>query len=179
MHRAIHLASLVCVCPLSADTRLQEQREVMAVVDWTGSVTWMPPAIYKSTCTIDITNFPFDVQSCHMKFGSWTYDGWKLDIMFYENQSSVNTKDYTRSNEWKLLGAPAVRNVQYYTGLSAPYPDLTFSIKVQRVAVFHKYILVLPCVLLSFLTLVIFWLPPESPAKVMLGRSRAFRNTSK
>jgi len=47
--------------------------------------------------------------------------------------------------------------------------DLTFTIKVKRIAAFYNYILILPCVLLSFLTLVIFWLPPESPAKMMLG----------
>jgi len=54
-------------------------------------------------------------------------------------------------------------------GLNTPYPNLRFYIVLQRVAIFHKYILVLPCVLLSFLTLVIFWLPPESAAKMMLG----------
>lgn len=31
--------------------------------------------IFKSTCKIDITWFPFDDQHCDMKFGSWTYDG--------------------------------------------------------------------------------------------------------
>lgn len=35
----------------------------------------MPPGIFKSTCKIDITWFPFDDQHCDMKFGSWTYDG--------------------------------------------------------------------------------------------------------
>ena len=142
----------------------------MAVVMHDGSVTWIPPAIYKSTCVIDITHFPFDIQKCKLKFGSWTYDGWKLDINLpYENQSTIDIGDYTPSNEWKLIGCPAKRNIVYYTGLSAPYPDITFWIEVQRVAIFHKYILVLPCVLLSFLTLVIFWLPPESPAKVILN----------
>ena len=34
---------------------------------------------------------------------------------------------------------------------------------------FYNYILVLPCVLLSCLTTVLFWLPPESPAKMVLG----------
>jgi hypothetical protein len=128
----------------------------------------MPPAIFKSTCAIDITNFPYDIQKCRMKFGSWTYDGFKLDIQFIEN-ASVDTGDYVESNEWRLVAAPAKRNVVEYSGLAAPYIDLTFEIHLQRVAIFHKYILVLPCVLLSFLTLVIFWLPPESPAKVMLG----------
>jgi len=155
---------------VSADERLKEQREAMAVVSYDGSVLWLPPAIYKSTCSIDITYFPFDIQRCYMKFGSWTYDGFQLDIGF-TNNASIDTDSYIQSNEWNLVGYPARRNLIYYQGLVAPYPDLTFWIYLQRVPMFHKYILVLPCVLLSFLTLVIFWLPPESPAKVMLGQS--------
>jgi len=107
-----------------------------------------------------------------MKFGSWTYDGFQLDIGFTSN-ASMDIDQYIPSNEWNLLGCPAQRNLIYYQGLAAPYPDLTFWIHLQRVPMFHKYILIIPCVLLSFLTLVIFWLPPESPAKVMLGRSHS------
>ena len=43
-----------------------------------GSCTYIPPGIFKSTCQIDITWFPFDDQNCDMKFGSWTYDGFKV-----------------------------------------------------------------------------------------------------
>jgi Neurotransmitter-gated ion-channel ligand binding domain len=139
----------------SADVRLKEQRDAMVILSYNGSVLWIPPAIFKSTCGIDITNFPYDVQKCKLKFGSWTYDGFKLDIQFIEN-ASIDIGDYVESNEWMLIGSPAKRNVVHYSGLSAPY-------------------LVLPCVLLSFLTLVIFWLPPESPAKVMLGESSTLR----
>jgi len=105
-----------------------------------------------------------------MKFGSWTNDGNRLDISFYRDESSVDTTDYVESNEWALIGHPAVKHVEYYTCCPEPYPDLTFTIRLKRIAVFYNYILVLPCVLLSFLTLVIFWLPPESPAKMMLGQ---------
>ena len=150
----------------------------MAVVQYDGSVLWIPPAIYKSTCSIDITYFPFDIQVCFLKFGSWTYDGFQLDIGFTSTSNkSIDTTSYIPSNEWTLIGHPAKRNVVHYQGLTAPYPDLTFYVHLQRVPMFHKYILVLPCVLLSFLTLVIFWLPPESPAKVMLGQSSTLLTT--
>ena len=39
--------------------------------------------------------------------------------------------------------------IQYYVGLEAPYVDLEFFIILRRVAIFYKYILVLPCVLTS------------------------------
>ena len=142
----------------------------MVLVSNDGSVNWIPAAIFKSTCEIDITNFPFDVQECKLKFGSWTYDGFKLDVSFIENKEEIDIHEYMESNEWELVDHPAKKNTKYYSGLAEPYVDLTFCLRIKRVAVFYNYILVLPCVLLSSLTLVIFWLPPESPAKVMLGQ---------
>jgi len=109
------------------------------------------------------------LQECSMKFGSWTNDGFRLDINFFNNDSAVDISDYVPSNEWALVGNPAEKHIKYYNCCIEPYPDLTFTVRLKRIAVFYNYILVLPCVLLSFLTLVIFWLPPESPAKMMLG----------
>ena len=48
------------------------------VVTSSGLCKYIPPGMFKSTCKIDITWFPFDDQSCEMKFGSWTYNGFKV-----------------------------------------------------------------------------------------------------
>lgn len=86
----LNIPSWDCVHAInSADTRLKEHREAMCVVSNDGSVLWIPPAMFSSTCSIDITNFPFDIQTCDMKFGSWTYDGFKLDLEFYNAKNEV------------------------------------------------------------------------------------------
>ena len=49
----------------------------------TGLVEWKPPAIYHSSCEMDVEYFPFDEQTCVMKFGSWTYDGFQVKYLDY------------------------------------------------------------------------------------------------
>ncbi|XP_067928956.1 neuronal acetylcholine receptor subunit alpha-10-like isoform X2 [Watersipora subatra] len=152
-----------------ADDRLDEKREAMAVIQSDGYVLWIPPAIFKSSCSIDITNFPFDSQVCNLKFGVWTSDGFKIDLAFYQDLPAIDLTNYVASNEWDVIGHPARKNIIRYPCCAAPYPDLTFTLIVRRQVAFYSYILILPCVLLSLLTMVLFWLPPESPAKMQLG----------
>lgn len=59
----------------SADEGFDGTYPTNVVVKNNGSCLYVPPGIFKSTCKIDITWFPFDDQHCTMKFGSWTYDG--------------------------------------------------------------------------------------------------------
>lgn len=62
----------------SADGEYVVTTLTKAVLHYTGKVSWMPPAIFKSSCEIDVRYFPFDQQTCFMKFGSWTYDGFQV-----------------------------------------------------------------------------------------------------
>ena len=51
-----------------------------AILHHDGKVLWNPPAIFKSSCEIDVEFFPFDTQVCHLKFGSWSFDGFQACI---------------------------------------------------------------------------------------------------
>lgn len=62
----------------SADEGFDGTYPTNVVVKNNGSCLYVPPGIFKSTCKIDITWFPFDDQRCEMKFGSWTYDGFQV-----------------------------------------------------------------------------------------------------
>ena len=65
----------------SADGNFEVTLATKATLHHNGLVEWKPPAIYKSSCLIDVEYFPFDEQECMMKFGSWTYDGFQVKIM--------------------------------------------------------------------------------------------------
>jgi len=64
----------------SADGKYEVSYKPNVVIHSDGSVLWIPPAIYKSSCTIDVKYFPFDEQSCFMKFGSWTFNGDQVNL---------------------------------------------------------------------------------------------------
>ena len=67
----------------SADEAFDGTYPTNVVVTSSGSCTYIPPGIFKSTCKIDITWFPFDDQLCDLKFGSWTYSGWKVSQIWF------------------------------------------------------------------------------------------------
>jgi len=121
----------------------------------------------KSSCKIDITYFPFDQQNCDLKFGSWTYDGFLLNL-----NNILDSGDLTKfipSGEWDLIGMPAKRNVEYYSCCEEPFVDVTYTVIIRRMPMFFTYNLVFPCVLLMGIGILVFCLPPESGEKVSLG----------
>lgn len=47
----------------------ETRANVNAVLDYDGTVNFLPPGIFKSICQIQIFHFPFDAQACNLKFG--------------------------------------------------------------------------------------------------------------
>ena len=66
------------LCHCSADGNYEVTMMTKATIFFNGAVHWKPPAIYKSSCLMDVEYFPYDTQSCFLKIGSWTYDGFQV-----------------------------------------------------------------------------------------------------
>ncbi|XP_024415354.2 neuronal acetylcholine receptor subunit alpha-4 isoform X2 [Desmodus rotundus] len=131
-----------------------------------GRVRWTPPAIYKSSCSIDVTFFPFDQQNCTMKFGSWTYDKAKIDLVSLH--SHVDQRDFWESGEWVIVDASGTYNTRKYECCAEVYPDITYAFVIRRLPLFYTVNLILPCLLISCLTVLVFYLPSECGEKVTL-----------
>ncbi|EDL07373.1 cholinergic receptor, nicotinic, alpha polypeptide 4 [Mus musculus] len=131
-----------------------------------GRVQWTPPAIYKSSCSIDVTFFPFDQQNCTMKFGSWTYDKAKIDLV--SMHSRVDQLDFWESGEWVIVDAVGTYNTRKYECCAEIYPDITYAFIIRRLPLFYTINLIIPCLLISCLTVLVFYLPSECGEKVTL-----------
>uniref|UniRef100_A0A8P4KIL3 Neuronal acetylcholine receptor subunit alpha-5 n=1 Tax=Dicentrarchus labrax TaxID=13489 RepID=A0A8P4KIL3_DICLA len=138
-----------------------------AVVKYDGTISWTPPANYKSACTIDVTFFPFDLQNCSMKFGSWTYDGSQVDIILEDFH--VDKRDYFDNGEWEIVKATGSRSLR--TDGSSSYPTITYFFIIRRLPLFYTLFLIIPCIGLSFLTILVFYLPSNGGEKISLCTS--------
>ena len=83
----------------------------------------------------------------------------------------LDLRNYINSSEFIVVETWAEYHVIYYPCCGdEPFPDITYYIRIQRRPAFHIYILILPSILLSFLTLVLFWIPPQRPDRTSLGK---------
>ncbi|CAI2352164.1 unnamed protein product [Caenorhabditis sp. 36 PRJEB53466] len=150
----------------SADPQFDSRFASNLLVYPNGLVNWMPPGLYRLSCKIQVVWFPFDVQECFLKFGSWTFDGTKLNLEIDENGFDVS--NYMQNGEWTLEGTTVKRNIQYYQCCPEPYYDLVFTFVIRRRALYYAFNLILPCILITMLTLVGFTFPPDAGEKMSL-----------
>ncbi|XP_022529920.1 neuronal acetylcholine receptor subunit beta-2 [Astyanax mexicanus] len=134
-----------------------------AVVSHDGSVFWLPPAIYKSACKIEVKHFPFDQQNCTLSFRSWTYDRTEVDLVLRSDVASMD--DFTPSGEWDIIALPGRRN----ENPSDPtYVDITYDFIIRRKPLFYTINLIIPCVLITSLAILVFYLPSDCGEKMTL-----------
>ncbi|KAH9282909.1 Acetylcholine receptor subunit beta-like 2 [Echinococcus granulosus] len=152
-----------------------------AEVFFNGTVRWMPPALYLSACRIDMEYFPYDEQTCSMRFGSWTYDGSKVDLRHHLQKYApelsrplyidyaADLHDFGSTIEYDVISVSAVCYDHIYQHSPHPYPEVVFQFRMRRRTAFHTFNLLLPCVAIAVLAVMTFLLPPECREKISLS----------
>ncbi|XP_033005223.1 gamma-aminobutyric acid receptor subunit pi-like [Lacerta agilis] len=119
-------------------------------------------------CSMDLTKYPMDKQTCTLQLESWGYN--INDVMFY----------WTRGND-SVKGLETLRLAQYtvedhYTSSSEAvyetghYPKLVFHFELKRNILYFILETYVPSSLLVVLSWVSFWISQSSvPARICIG----------
>ncbi|CAG5135078.1 unnamed protein product, partial [Candidula unifasciata] len=152
----------------NADGNFEVSYKSNVVLSASGDVYFVPPAIYTSSCNIDVKYFPFDQQNCEMKFGSWTFAGKTLTYDFYKDQRNIILGDYMKNGAWDVLNGPgSISNVKdSMTGEVSS--ELTRLQNYQQDVVPRKTGLIIPCFLHAIVCLCVFFVPAGKGKKITL-----------
>lgn len=130
-----------------------------------GQNEWASPALFKTVCALDVTFFPFDMQTCSLKFGSWASSS--KDIrMCPENMTGISNQ-YVNNGEWEIIEVTSKQNVVQYR--YETFDDVTVTIVIGREYFVYCVNLIIPCFLISTMIFLGFILPPECGERIGLS----------
>ncbi|XP_073654526.1 acetylcholine receptor subunit beta-like [Tursiops truncatus] len=144
-----------------------------------GSVRWQPPGIYRSSCSIQVTYFPFDWQNCTMVFSSYSYDSSEVSLQTglgpdgQERQEvHIHEGNFIENGQWEIIHKPS-RLIQPPVdprgGGERRREAVTFYLIIRRKPLFYLVNVIAPCILITLLAIFVFYLPPDAGEKMGLS----------
>lgn len=95
---------------------------------------------------------------CSLIFGSWTYN--ESELIFALDKTGIDLEEYSKSSIWDLVEAPAT--------LRMHKSRIEFRVRIRRKPLFYTVVLIIPTVLMAFLSMMVFYLPAGAGEKVTL-----------
>ncbi|XP_033728993.1 neuronal acetylcholine receptor subunit beta-2-like [Pecten maximus] len=134
---------------------------ILTAISNNGTVEWFPYEVFQTKCSIDVSNFPFDKQTCNVTFSVWTSLQEDIVLGFDTGRNAVNLASYQINSEWDLIDTAADTRASFTDG-----DVVSFSLTIRRRPEYYMYNVVAPVMLLSFLAVFTFALPVECGEKI-------------
>ncbi|XP_063410798.1 neuronal acetylcholine receptor subunit alpha-3-like [Mytilus trossulus] len=138
------------------------QDDIQLRIQYDGEVRWEPPAVLSTSCDMDVTFFPYDIQTCEVELASWGFPSTAVNLSFLKTH--VNLNNYRENGEWDLLSTDQHHGELIEDDLT--FSELLFSLHVQRLPGYYLMSVIFPVIVTAVLTSVTFMLPVESGEKV-------------
>ncbi|XP_036922127.1 acetylcholine receptor subunit epsilon isoform X2 [Sturnira hondurensis] len=134
-------------------------------------LVWLPEIVLENnTCAVEVTYFPFDWQNCSLVFRSQTYNAEEVEFVFAVDDAGetiskidIDTEAYTENGEWAIDFCPGV--IRRHDAGSADGPgetDVIYTLIIRRKPLFYIINIIVPCVLISGLVLLAYFLPAQA-----------------
>ncbi|XP_078694943.1 neuronal acetylcholine receptor subunit alpha-3-like [Branchiostoma floridae x Branchiostoma belcheri] len=143
---------------------------VSCIVMSNGEVTYIPRWLTHTSCAFDATYYPYDVQTCNVKLGSWTHHVGELDLRLAPGRDSISLEPFTEDSTWKIKKTEAKRQVMQYACCPESFVHVDFSIALQRSpSALLQFNLIAPTVLFLAAAVLGFYLPSDTGSRTLLG----------
>uniref|UniRef100_A0A8C5Q6G6 Acetylcholine receptor subunit beta n=1 Tax=Leptobrachium leishanense TaxID=445787 RepID=A0A8C5Q6G6_9ANUR len=147
--------------------------DVDVLVTSKGSVTWEPPGLFQSSCSIEVEYFPFDWQNCSMVFRSITYSAEEVTLVHAKDaqgrnvtQAIIFPNTFEENGQWEIRHRSSRKNT---IPTDPSYEDITFYLVIRRKPLFYIVNIIVPCILITILAIFVFYLPPDAGEKMTLS----------
>ncbi|KAK0062252.1 neuropeptide FF receptor 2 [Biomphalaria pfeifferi] len=130
-----------------------------------GHTSWVPGSLFPTSCELDVTNYPFDKQTCYITIVAMTLD--VTEMQFVAFTSEVQKNFFIPNGEWNLLSSNI--NITQVTSSNISLSTIQLIFVMQRRPTFMIVNIVLPIVFLSFLNILVFVIPADSGEKIGYG----------
>ncbi|XP_006893533.1 PREDICTED: acetylcholine receptor subunit gamma [Elephantulus edwardii] len=134
-----------------------------------GCIYWLPPAIFRSACPISVTFFPFDWQNCSLIFQSQTYSTNEINLQLSQEDGQtsewifIDPEAFTENGEWAIRHRPAKMLLDPAVPVEeAGHQKVGFYLLIQRKPLFYVINIIAPCVLISSVAILIYFLPAKA-----------------
>jgi len=128
-------------------------------------VVWHYGGVTASQCSLDITKYPYDTQTCKIILESWAY--WSEDLGLHCLQPHVDTTYLPEDGMW-ILKDNSCNETSVVRALDT-FNRLEYTLVYERKSKWFVYNIIFPCIMMVILVLVSFWLPPDSGEKIGMG----------
>jgi len=115
-----------------SDPGIKTCSNVNALLYSTGKVLTVTNCHDTFYCNLTLDHYPYGEQSCTLKYGSWTFDGYAMDIQLYANQTTADVSDMWDTTEWQIGSTQAIRREKYYPCCKEPYVSVETVINFNR-----------------------------------------------
>ena len=136
-----------------------------------GLVQWSPGFKWVTACNVDLFYFPFDEQFCEVQFVNWMYGAQSVNLTYQIDE--VDTSYYSPNGEWNLVGTKVGREDFLYLDdngeITFALPMIAFRLHLVRYPSFLVINVVIPALIMTLMTLLVFLLPAEAGEKLSLG----------
>lgn len=107
----------------------------VGLVKHTGEFVYVLSIHAKSSCEPNFDNFPFGLQLCQLKFGSWINEHYRVEYRLGRNET-VSLDDFTSPTGWRIVASDAHLESKRHPLFEEPSNTVVYNLAFKRDAYF-------------------------------------------